>query len=105
MMALIILFTLPIFVFEAIGYTYSINLFICILISIYVFLVGSYVPIPGGTGGMEYAFFGFFSFYIPDGYLPSAIILWRIIDYYMPMIVGGIFFNLEKLKRDNQSVQ
>ncbi len=98
--ALIIVFTLPIFVFEALGYTYQLNVFICILTSIYVFIVGSYVPIPGGTGGIEFAFCGFFSKYIPSSYLSPAVILWRLIDYYMPVIIGGLFFNYKKAKRD-----
>lgn len=99
-LAIVAVFTLPIFIFEAIGYTYNINIFICILTSIHVNLVGSYVPIPGGTGGMEYAFIGFFSQYIPGAYISPAVILWRVVDYYIPVVIGGIVFNYEKAKRD-----
>ena len=96
--ALIIWFTMPIFIFKSLGYTASLNVFICLLISIYIFFVGSYMPAPGGSGGIEYAFVGFFSFYIGNTYLAPALIIWRLLNYYIPMIIGGILFNLHKNK-------
>lgn len=99
-LALLFMFILPIFVFKSLGYTVTLNIFVFLVIAIYVFFVGSYVPIPGGTGGMEYAFIGFFSYYISNKYLTTAVILWRTIDYYLPVIIGGIFFNLERSKQN-----
>lgn len=94
--SLIIWFLMPIFIFKALNYAENMNILICILISTYVFFVGSYIPIPGGTGGMEFAFVGFFDSYIPMTYLSPALIIWRFINYYAPMLLGGLVFNIKK---------
>lgn len=58
-----------------------------------------------GTGGMEYAYVHLYEFVIPSMYLSVSLILWRVIDYYAPMIIGGIFFNYEKAKRDFKKIK
>lgn len=94
--SLVVWFTTPVFIFKSLGYMGNVSVLICIMISIYIFFVGSYIPIPGGSGGMEYAFVGYFTFYITSSYLTLALILWRFVNYYLPMIVGGIIFNFRK---------
>ena len=60
------------------------------LVSIaYVMLIGSFVPIPGGSGGLEYAFSKFFGLYIVNYITSSLIIIWRFITYYFGMILGA----------------
>ena len=102
--ALVCSFSLPFFVFKSLGSPYN-NYIAMLAIGTLVYLVGSFVPIPGGTGGMEYAFINLNEFIVPSTYLSVSLILWRVIDYYFPMIFGGIFFNLEKAKRDFKSIQ
>lgn len=104
-LALVVWFIMPMFIFKAIGYIGKTNILICTLISIYVFFVGSYIPVPGGSGGMEYAFMGYFSYYIDISYLSSALLLWRFINYYLPMIVGGLVFNFSKRKEKNKKLK
>lgn len=97
--ALLFTFSIQFFVFRALGCSDS--TFIAILtLSILTFMVGSFVPIPGGTGGMEYAFANLNEFIIPTMFISPAIILWRLIQYYLPMIIGGIVYNYERTKRD-----
>lgn len=98
-LALISLFIIPIFIFKALNIKYTIDLFTTIIISIYIFIVGSYVPIPGGTGGIEYAFLTFFKRYLPAASLTPSLIIWRFVTYYAPVLIGGIVFNFFK-KRD-----
>lgn len=94
--ALTLLFIIPIIIFKALNIEYSISLFTTIIISIYIFIVGSYVPIPGGTGGTEYAFLTFFKNYVPALSLTPALIVWRFVTYYTPVVIGGIVFNFFK---------
>ncbi len=65
----------------------------------YIFLMGCYIPIPGATGGMEYAFLGFYGNYLLGYELNALLLLWRILTYYLPTIIGGIAFNIGQRKR------
>lgn len=87
-------FSVSLLVFKALNLNVSMNLVECTIISIFVFLAGSYIPIPGGTGGMEYAYYGFFGKYVIGASLSSCLLLWRTISYIIPVIIGGIMFNI-----------
>ena len=101
---LCLLYSIPLFVLVATG-KYgefsSVNLFTTIMVSAYVMLIGSFVPIPGGTGGLEGAYKEFFGA-ILDGYrgtiTNSTMIIWRTITYFFGLIVGGIAFNISEKK-------
>lgn len=67
-----------------------------IVLTIFVSLISSFAPLPGGTGGQEYLFILLFGSYIGNPTLNSIMLLWRFITYYIPMIIGGILFNLRK---------
>ena len=57
----------------------------------YVMIIGSFVPIPGGTGGIEYGFVYFVGYIINDVGLVTAIMLiWRLISYYLSMVFGAV---------------
>jgi uncharacterized membrane protein YbhN (UPF0104 family) len=69
--------------------------------SAFILLVGNFVPIPGGSGGIEFAFLEFFNSALPamdekSAILKSALIIWRGITYFLGMIVGGVAFGLFK---------
>ena len=51
--------------------------------------IGSFVPIPGGSGGIEFGFLEFFKAFLPSGPLKSGLIIWRGITYYLGIIIGG----------------
>lgn len=73
-----------------VGLGENINPFIAIVTSAYVMLIGSFVPIPGGSGGLEFGFVRFFGFFIGGAKLSSIMIVWRLITYYLGLIVGAI---------------
>ena len=95
-LSLIILFIIPILIFKSLDIKFTLNLFTTVIIGIYIFIIGSFVPIPGGTGGTEYAFLVFFKKYIPMLSLTPALIIWRFVTYYGPVLIGGIVFNIFK---------
>lgn len=96
LVALIILYMIPLFVLFATENYLSVNLGIAIITSAYIMLIGSFVPIPGGTGGLEYGFVKFYGFFIGGSTLQAVMIIWRFITYYFGLIVGGIAFNFKK---------
>jgi uncharacterized protein (TIRG00374 family) len=86
-------FLVPIFIFKAINSSININVLLCLLLSTYVYMVGSYIPIPGGSVGIEYAFINYFKMYIKESYLAPSVIIWRFVCYYLPMLIGAFVFN------------
>ena len=53
-------YMIPLFILYAMGEFNVINAGISIVACAYVMIIGSFVPIPGGTGGLEYGFVTFF---------------------------------------------
>ena len=73
-----------------------INPLIVIITSAYVMLIGSMVPIPGGTGGLEFSFMAFFKNFITGPQLSIIMIVWRLVTYYFGIVVGGLTLNFNK---------
>ena len=80
--------------FKAIGS--GIPLFETIMMTILVMIMSSFVPIPGASGGMEFSFVALFSFFVINAKLSAAMLLWRFLTYYVPMIFGGVAFLILK---------
>ena len=96
MLALAIFYSIPLFLLMGMGDTFSMDLLSVITSSAYVLLIGSFVPIPGGTGGIEFGFMKFFGSFVTGTVLPALLLIWRFITYYLGIIVGGITFSFYK---------
>lgn len=96
--ALLLFYLIPLVLLYGIGDMKSMNAYECIIASAYIMMIGSFVPIPGGTGGLEYAFVTFYSTFITGPVLNAIMLLWRFITYYFGMIVGAIALNLKRKK-------
>ena len=70
-----------------------------IVLSSYVMLIGAFVPIPGGTGGLEYGFMTFYGSFIKGSKLNPIMLLWRFITYYFAMILGAILLGIRKKEK------
>ncbi len=65
----------------------------------FVMMISAFIPIPGAGLGAEGAFFIFFSRFFPlDGQVGLALVLWRVITFYLTIVVG-LFFVLRGGKR------
>lgn len=95
-MGLICLYLVPLAILYATGDYTSFNGLQSVVASAYVMLIGSFVPIPGGTGGLEYGFIRFYGNFIKGSVLTAIMITWRFITYYIPMIIGAIAVNIKK---------
>ncbi len=85
---LLLLYSIPLFIFYSIGSFDAINMFESIICSSYTFLIGTFVPIPGGTGGLEYGFMSFFKIFTVGASLSACMIIWRFVTYYFGIIIG-----------------
>lgn len=83
------------------GMGININIFKVITAIAYVMIIGSFVPIPGGTGGIEYSFIFFFQYLISGSILHAAMLVWRLISYYFGMVLGAFALALYR-KREKR---
>lgn len=69
-----------------------------IILTSFVFMIASFIPIPGAAGGME----GTFMLLLGPVFgaaTTSVMLLWRFLSYYLVMLVGFVFFaNIKELK-------
>ena len=92
--ALICLYLVPFALIMGLGET--INPFVAVVTSAYVMLIGSFVPIPGGSGGLEYGFISFFGYFIAGAKLSSIMIVWRLLTYYLGMVLGALAISIKE---------
>ena len=99
LVSLIILYIIPMFIFFSIR-VYNIDVLDSIVCASYTYFIGSFVPIPGGTGGLEYAFLEFFRVFSSSALISTCMILWRFVTYYLSMILGSLSLIFAKKKVD-----
>lgn len=76
----------------------NINILNTIIISNQIHIISSYVPIPGGSIGIEYCFTNLFRNFIFGGIISPILLVWRFITYFLPIIIGAIIFNTRVIK-------
>lgn len=97
LIALSCLYLIPMVIAIAMGEN-TINAGIAIVTSAYIMIIGSFVPIPGATGGLEYGFMAFYGNFFGGSVLPAMMLVWRFITYYFGLIMGAIALNIKKVK-------
>ena len=75
------------------------NIYQTLITIAYVEMVGMFIPIPGGTGGLEFAFTSLFGVFIVGSTVNSVMLVWRFITYYLGIILGGMVLNLKGRKK------
>lgn len=94
--ALTALYLIPMTILYSTGNYHSFDSFTSIITCAYVMLIGSFVPIPGGSGGLEYSFTKFFGVFVSGSLIKTIMLIWRFLTYYMGMIIGAIAINIKK---------
>ena len=94
--SLVCLYSIPIFILKSMNPTNTMNIVETITSSAYVYIIGSFVPIPGASGGIEYGFTQFYGNFISKKELSAVLLIWRFITYYFGIIIGAIIFNFDK---------
>lgn len=88
-------YVMPFFVIIALGNSGSVTPVNAIVSSAYILIIGSFVPIPGASGGIEFGYLQFFGCLVKGSVLKASLLIWRFISYYLPMIFGALVFSLK----------
>jgi uncharacterized protein (TIRG00374 family) len=67
----------------------------------FVLMIAAFMPIPGALGAAESSFYIFFSLFFPKNMISLAVVLWRLITFYLPIVVGLIVTLFEKRRAGN----
>ncbi|MCF6514835.1 flippase-like domain-containing protein [Lactobacillus sp. S2-2] len=99
---LLFYYSIPYFIMLSLGYDQA-NIVMIISLHIIIFMIISIFPIPGGSGGAEYTFEMLFRSYISSSSkLLLAMMLWRILTYYLGLVLG-VFALIKKPHKLNES--
>ncbi len=93
-LAIVILYSMPFFI--ALGFNINLDFIKVIVTTAYVMTIGSFVPIPGGTGGIEYGFIFFFGYLVRGSVVNAIMLIWRFVSYYLGMIFGAIALSISR---------
>ena len=88
-LGIVILYIVPYAVFKGLNVN-DVNVLESVVSTAYVMTIGSFVPIPGGTGGIEYGFIFFYGHLVKGSILNAAMLVWRFITYYLGIIFGAL---------------
>ncbi|MEJ6399583.1 lysylphosphatidylglycerol synthase transmembrane domain-containing protein [Nicoliella lavandulae] len=87
---LLFYYLVPYFIMLSLGYDQA-NIVMIVSLHVLIVMIISLFPIPGGAGGAEYSFEMLFKSYITNSSkLVLALLLWRLLTYYLGMILGAI---------------
>lgn len=98
---LTIFYIAPFFVALSLGVDVKIiDIFSIIILASCVNLISTFIPIPGSSGGAEFFFYIMMApIFVSSEILSAAMILWRTITFYIPLIytsVATITFNRDR---------
>lgn len=96
LLSLTFFYVIPLFIIYGLGDLESLNILNTVVASAYIYIIGSFVPIPGASGGIEYGFIRFFGNFLKPIILNTMLLVWRSITYYVPVILGAVLFMFEK---------
>ena len=96
-------FVIPYTVYRAFGLRGT-EVFVMISASAFIVMFSAFVPIPGGAGVAEGSFFLLFQLFFPSSILPTAVLCWRIITFYIPLCLGGVMTLLPNQKDECKKV-
>ncbi len=92
LMTLIELFAInsvPFFIMKAFAFS-NVNYWEILVLCLFVTYASYFAPSPGSAGIAELSFYAIFASVITGNYLFWAILLWRIVSYYLPILSGII---------------
>lgn len=88
MIQLTFFFSIPL----VIGYGFHmthLSIFYMIGAAAFVSMVTAFIPIPGAAIGAEGSFYLIYQIFFPSQIIITALLLWRLYTYYLPLVVGG----------------
>ena len=95
-LSLVFYYSIPFFILKGLGVELKvIDIFFIILASSFTITTMVWVPTPGGTGGIEFAFtYIFVTFFMglanANEIITASMIMWRFLTYYLLMFLSAI---------------
>lgn len=99
---LTLIFVIPYMVYRAFNFRGA-DPFDMITGQSFVTMVSSFMPLPGGSGAAEGSFYVFFAMFFTSETIKSAILVWRIITYFINIIIFAPFSNVSRIKSNKPS--
>ena len=94
---LTLLYSIPYFCAKSLSLDVSqIKLTEFIGVTSFVYMITSFIPIPGASGGSEGTFIIMFGYLLGSVGAKGSMIVWRFVTYYSILIVGAIVFGLDQ---------
>lgn len=94
-------FSITYFVYLAVGFSKARYLDIIAIQSLHYMAV-SLMPTPGTVGAAEGGFYILYNSIFPKNIITFAMVLWRFIDYYFGIIVGGTVSLVDFIRRKSK---
>lgn len=83
---------IPYCIYIGFGFPFSWGEFLTMLTATaFVSMTSSLVPLPGSSIAAEGSFFMFFGLFFPAGALSIAMLIWRLVSFYVPLFTGSLF--------------
>ncbi|MGB4640185.1 MAG: lysylphosphatidylglycerol synthase transmembrane domain-containing protein [Caldicoprobacterales bacterium] len=93
---LLFFFSITFFIYKGLGLNEE-KWFNIVLVQALLYLAVSFIPTPGSTGASETGFMIFFRFFFPSNLIFVAMLLWRIISYYLNIMAGIVFIFVDSM--------
>ena len=91
------MFSIPYMIYRAFNFSGA-SIFDMITAQAIVTMISSFMPLPGGSGAAESSFYLFFSMFFTENTIKSAILSWRLITYFLNIIIFAPFANVNKIR-------
>ncbi len=92
---LTLIFLIPYTIYKGFNF-YGADVFDIVTGQSFVVMVSSFMPLPGGSGAAEGCFYVFFSTFFTPNTIKSAILIWRIITYFLNIVIFAPFIKIPK---------
>ena len=98
---LIAMFLVPYCIYRSFGLNQA-SPFEMVCSQAFVTLISGMIPIPGASGAAEFSFTALFALFFTPATIKSATLIWRIITYYLSILVGAPFAYMTKTTTRNK---
>lgn len=98
---LTLIFSIPYTIYRAFNLSGA-SAFDMITAQAFVTMVSSFMPLPGGSGAAEGSFYVFFKIFFMENTIKSAILIWRIITYFLNIVIFSPFSNVNKISNNTE---
>ena len=98
---LIAMFLVPYCIYRSFGLNQA-SPFDMVCSQAFVTLISGMIPIPGASGAAEFSFTVLFALFFTPATIKSATLIWRIITFYLSILVGAPFAYMTKTTTRNK---